>query len=329
VQKNDLPADKLEIHDFTFGQRMWKWHDEYLDYVENQLNIKIIRSHRTQTNEFYASIKDKGYPTDEKPWCCNVYKTKALNAVIGEAKSKDCVLIIGATKTEEGEQLFRQQGKLINSELHYAAPFATGVDADLTDMIANFDLKLNPVYKKLEQYLCPGCPLYKSPDYVMMKNLDLDLWIRWMVIIGRAQYNNTQLQDDTLNNQLLQMIGDGIDAKQHGTYEDLAADLPNCVQPARETIRVGDEYGWNEVDDAKLSKSGELDAPRDNWFEHEEYGIPYNRLLAECAAVKADVAEKGYDAHMENTIQKAKEEAAKQEADEDNNVDPEQSEETS
>ena len=293
----------IKVIDFSFGQRMWRWHDDYLNYIEEKLGVTIIRGDRDSMDKFKEDIKEKGYPTEDKPWCCNIYKRKALKDLVSDETS---VVIFGITKNEEGNQIFRERGVLVDFDLHYAAPFATGIDKDITDIIQKSEVELNPAYKRVNQYLCPGCPYYHSPDYVMLKEHDLDLWIRWVTTLGRAQYNAKQLQDGILNAQLLRMIGDGVDARDNGKYMDMAMDLPDCPQPVRDTIRVGDDYGWDEKEDAKLPDSGYLDKPRDRWFEHEDYSKSFYTLGSDCAKVQASIEEKGYDKHMEDSIAEAR-----------------------
>lgn len=296
---------ELRIIDFSFGQRMWRWHDEYLDYIEEQLGLKgrIERTSRNSQDEFKEGIVNKGYPSENKMWCCNIYKRRAISEV---TKGKETsVLILGVAK-EEGVQLYRERGKFIDFGINYVAPFAAGVDEDLTHQIEKFDVKLNPLYKRSNQYLCPGCPGYKSPDFVALKEHDLDLWIRWIVTAGKAQHNKEFLDSGALNTLLLNMIGDGIDPREHGKYEDKAQELPNCPQPTRNTIRPGDNYGFDPEADKNLSDTSQLDKPREVWFEHEPYSKAYHELGEECAAVAKSIEEKGMEQHLADSVEQAK-----------------------
>jgi 3'-phosphoadenosine 5'-phosphosulfate sulfotransferase (PAPS reductase)/FAD synthetase len=301
----NVPKDKLRVIDFSFGQRMWRWHDEYLDYVEQTLEAPglIERLPRDSMEEFKDGIVHKGYPTENKRWCCNIYKRRAIDIV--KKEERNCVLIVGACK-EDGVQFYRDKGSFTDTGIDYAAPFATGVDEDLTAQINKAGVQLNPLYKVMDQYLCPGCSAYKSPDFVFLKKHDLDLWIRWMVTFGKAQHNKEYINDGTFNEQILTMIGDGIDPRSHGAYEKDAQELPECSQPIRNTIRFGDGYGFDPEADAKLSETGRLDTPREVWFEHEDYSKAYSALVKECEEVSESVKEKGMEKHLEESVARAK-----------------------
>lgn len=304
IQNGCDPKDLIVI-DFTFGQRMWRWHEDYLDYISKELGITIQKSGTDDINKFKESIKEQGYPTEEKPYCCNVYKSRAISKNIKDPEN--ALIIFGSTKTEDGVQTVRTKGKLITTNITYLAPFAADTPSKIIEVIDKSGISLNPLYKRLDSYLCPGCPYYKSPDYVMLKEEDLDLWIRWIVYMGRAQHHSESLKEGYLNKQLLRMIGDGIDARKTGTYADKALDFPECPQPMRDTIREGDDYGWDAEADKKLPDSGYIDKPRENWFEHEDFSKAYYALGEECNRVQEAINEQGYDAYMEKTVARAKE----------------------
>lgn len=303
--QNGIKPESLLIIDFSFGQRMWKWHRDYLNYVEEKLGVTVLSSGISETSKFTDSIKEKGFPSENTPFCCNIYKPKALTHNIQD--KENALILFGGTKTEDGEQLLRTKGKLINTDLKYIAPFAADSPDKTMEVIQESDVELNPLYKRTDSYLCPGCPMYKSPDYTMLREIDLDLWIRWTLYMGRAQHNSEAMREGYLNDQLLRMIGDGIEPRKHGKFADFAQEIPNCVQPVRRQVRAGDNYGWSEEEDKDLPESDRLDQIREQWWENEEFSKAYTALTDECTQVQSSIEKLGLDEHLKQSVKKAKE----------------------
>lgn len=306
---NGIPPERITVLGWNFGQRMWHDYHEYMAYISETLGVIIYEGGSNKREDFQSRIASKGFPEEEKLWCCNSYKRKALLDEVG-TENGDSVLLLGVTKNEDGEQVYRTTGEFIDSSIHYAAPFAVETDQAITNEIEKAGIKLHPIYQNLQQLLCPGCSGYRSPDFVFLKNYDLDLWIRWMVTVGRAQYCKEYVESGQFNSRLLQMIGDGIDPREFGPYRDYAQELVDVPQPQRETIREGDNYGYDAEVDAKLPSSGRIDIPRENWFQHEEYSRSYIQLEEECKIAKEDIEAVGQEEHMRKVMEKAKEAAA-------------------
>jgi len=313
-KKNNLD---FEVYDFSFGQRVWNHYYTYLEYVEKELNITVINSNGNKLDAFKSGIRSKGFPTQAKLWCCNQFKRQCLLEAAGDTKKDRTLLIVGSCKQDNGVQTHRMAGEFIDSGIHYLAPFCSSIDNELTEIISEYNVKLNPVYQFTDQYLCPGCPAYSSPDFVFLKNYDQDLYIRWIMYIGNGQHCRDYIDSGDLNVQLLSMLGDSIDPRIEGAYKAQALPLDVVQQPIRDTIRRGDNYGFDKEKDAELPLSEQLDIPREKWFAYESYTDGYIALQDECTQVRQKIEEMGYDEYLSETINRAKQEAAEQQSIED------------
>jgi len=293
---------------------MWKWQEDYLKYVEKELKIKITKDDNKLVG-FIDHLNKYGFPTEDKLWCCNSYKRKALLNAAG-ADHSNTILLTGITKNSEGQQLYRTKGEFTDSGISYAAPFAVQMDKAITEEIKKVGVKLNPIYQLLDQCLCPGCPAYSSSDMVFLKNHDLDLWTRWILYVGQGQHHREFVESGGLNTQLLRMIGEGMVPTEFGKYREDALPLPDVKQPRRDSIRVGDNYGWDKEEDAKLPIEEKLDVAREPWFEYEEYSNSYKAIEKQCADIHERIEKIGLENHMKKVIEKAKKIVAEQEKEE-------------
>lgn len=271
-----IDTSKMIVVDTFFGQRLWRWHDEYLSYVENTLDIKIQRS-TDKTDRWYKEIKERGWPSRENPWCCNRLRSEGIRSLFTD-NSERTVIVWGQPSTQDGKSIYRQRGIMPDTSVHYAAPFYNQPDSTLNAIIQTNGVLLNPLYKITDLYLCPGCPRYDRPDFVFLKKHDLDLWIRWMVYFGKSQWCKEYVESEKFDTVALSMIGDGIEPREYGTHRDFAQELPDCPQPVREEVREGDNYGWDPEEDAKLDPDGRLDRPRGNWWREVGTSEAYKKM---------------------------------------------------
>jgi len=265
--ENGVDRKKLIVVDSNFGLRQWRWHRDYLDYIEKQLKL-TIHTGPDRRKEWENELTKIGYPTNARPWCCIRFRNESLrNVALNNSPGGDdvenwCTILGFPRSPDTGKPVYRFIGEK-DDGTHYCAPFWNKDDSTLTAVIEESGLALNPLYQVSDRYLCPGCPGYTRPDYVFMKNHDEDLWIRWMVYFGKS-WKCTEYFEREFNDQALALIGDKIEPREFGQYRQYALPLPDCPQPERVSVRFGDDYGWEEDDDPM---DGRIDAPREKWYE--------------------------------------------------------------
>lgn len=305
--QNGIDQMKLTIVDTFFGQRLWRWHDDYLRYVEKTLGVDILQS-QDRLEEWLEEIKKRGYPTKEVPWCCNWLRMGSIEAQFTENPFQS-VVVWGTPKQPDGAVLYRERGVILGSGVSYAAPFNKQTDLALTKTIQSSGVNLNPLYKVTDMYLCPGCPRYSRPDFVFLKEHDLDLWIRWMIYFGKSQFCG-QYVDEHFNDTALDLIGDGIDPREYGKHREYASDLPECPQPMRNVVRAGDNYGWNPEEDKKLPAEDRLDKPRDAWWDEVGYSDVFIKMKGETETYHRERGDAPLEDWLKVKIQEAKQVAA-------------------
>ena len=302
-----VDMSRVIIVDTFFGQRLWRWHFDYLAYVENTLGVKVTKS-EDRFEEWVAMIKDRGWPSKEQPWCCNRLRNGALKAHYIKDPINS-VIVWGQSDGSNNKPVYRQRGIMPDTSVNYAAPFYKQQDESLTAVIENLGVKLNPLYQITDLYLCPGCPRYNRPDFVFLKNHDLDLWIRWMVYFGKSQWNKEYLESDAFNDRGLELVGDNIEPREYGQYRKYAQSLPDCPQPDRDTIRKGDHYGWDLEVDKKLDIEGRLDRPRGAWWEEVGTSEAFRAMEDEVKAQKDERGDMPLEEWLTIKITEAKEQA--------------------
>jgi hypothetical protein len=302
-----IPMSKTVIVDTFFGQRLWRWHDEYIHYIENALGVTVQKS-EDKVERWYQEIKERGWPSKENPWCCNKLRSEGLRSLFTDSP-ENTVIVWGQALSPEGKPIYRQRGKMPDTGVHYAAPFCTQPDTSLTAMIESNGIKLNPLYNVTDLYLCPGCPRYERPDFVFLKEHDLDLWIRWVIYFGKSQWCREYVETEKFDEIALSFIGDGIEAREFGNYRDYAQELPECVQPDRVEIREGDDYGWDPDADAKLPPKGRLDRPRGNWWKEVGTSEAYKQMKVDVKKYHEDRGDMSLDEWLKIRIKGAKDAA--------------------
>jgi hypothetical protein len=308
---SQVDMEKVIVVDTFFGQRIWRWHEDYLDYVERTLEVKIQRS-ENKMDRWYKEIKERGWPSRENPWCCNRLRSEGIRTLFTD-NAEDTVIIWGQPANSDGKSIYRQRGIMPDTSVHYAAPFYNQSDETLGAVISATGVLLNPLYKVTDLYLCPGCPRYERPDFVFLKQHDLDLWIRWVIYFGKSQWCKEYVETEKFDETALTLIGDGIEPREYGTYKDFAQDLPDCPQPIREEVREGDDYGWDPDEDAKLDPDGRLDKPRGDWWKEVGTSEAYKAQQEEVAKYHAERGDMPLDDWLAVKVQEAKKAAAEEE----------------
>lgn len=302
---SQVDMSKTVIVDTFFGQRLWRWHNDYMSYVEETLKVKVERS-SDKTDRWFKEIKERGWPSRENPWCCNKLRSEGLRTLFTD-NAEGTVIVWGQPVGPEGKAVYRQRGIMPDTNVHYAAPFHNQKDDALTAVIGSTGVLLNPLYKVTDLYLCPGCPRYERPDFVFLKEHDLDLWIRWVIYFGKSQWCKDYVETETFDEIALSLIGDGIEPREYGTYRDLAQELPDCPQPLREEVREGDNYGWDPEADAKLDPDKRLDKPRGNWWKEVGTSEAYKKMKVDVEQYHKDRGDMPLEDWLTIKIKEAKE----------------------
>jgi hypothetical protein len=303
---NNCDKEKIVAFDTNFGQRMWRWHDDYLTYLEGQLSIQIKRA-EDRCQDWKDEIKRRGYPTHEQPWCCNTFRYNSYKRRYTE-NPENTVVIFGFGANPPSELSFRQMGRL-DDGAYYAAPFFDKDDKEVLHFSMALGIMLNPLYSVTDQYICPGCPMYGRPDAVFLKEHDLDLWIRWMIYFGRAQFCKEYVDSGAFGKQAIELIGDGAQARETGKYAEFALYLLDCPQPKRQQIREGDDYGWDPEKDAKLPQEGRYDISRGRWWVDVGHSANFKKMMEETERAKAARGDMPLDQYMEIAVAEAKRKA--------------------
>lgn len=305
-KSNNIDFSKAVFVDLNFGQRMWRWHDDYLTYLEGHMEIEITRAPDLK-DAWLADIKEQGYPSKEKLWCCNSYKKKVLSSFYTE-NPENTIIVMGAFN-QEGVPPLRHVGKLVEENVHYAAPLLDLNEDGIVAYVGSAGIMLNPLYQITDKYFCPLCPQYSRPDYSFIKEHDLDLWVRWMVYFGRSQFCRDYVDLGKFATQAVDFIAESIDPRREGKYSQFALELPECRQPSRQEVREGDDYGWDKEADAQLSPETRLDAPRGKWWIEKGHSDFFTKQEAEMKKHHEDRGDMPLDEWMAIKIAEAKEAA--------------------
>lgn len=305
-KNNGVDMSKVIFVDTNFGPRNWRWHDDYLVYLEGQFGVEIVRD-SSHCDEWLQDIKTQGYPSKEKPWCCNQYRKAAISKHYTEDPEKTVVFI--PSVQQEGLPQMRPYGKVIEDGVHFVAPFMSLTEDAIVEFVAKTGIKLNPLYQITDKYLCPLCCQYSRPDFAFVKQHDLDLWIRWMIYFGRAQFCREYLDGGKFAAQAVELICESIEPRLEGKYRKYALSLPDCPQPDRQEVREGDDYGWDPDKDKNLDPETRLDKPRGKWWLEKGHSDFFKKQQAEIEAYHKERGDMPLDQWLEIQVAKAKEAA--------------------
>ena len=301
-KQNKIPKSKVHAIDYSAGLRMWHTHEDYKKYVGETLGYPIEMA-RNKVDWFLASIENEGYPLRQNPKLFDELILTAIEEVEGPNK----VVVWGwhfGDSSPLSADVFLHPSSAIASVVPLAHMQADAFVSFLTDA----HVLLNPIYSYLDQYLIPGHPYYTRADFAFLREYDPDLWIRWLITIGRARMAPNYIELGHLNTVLLNFIAEGIDPHEYGELRELASEPPDPVQPVHRTVRAGD-YDDNNPDEASPILTKEPPA----WWRDVDYSEGFKELMEETERVKKAKEESGLDekAWLKEAVRRAMEEERK------------------
>ena len=228
IKAKEAPSARVVMLYAHPGTVQFPWTKAYLEYVAEKLDVDLIDVSPRSDENFIGRITAQGYPTPDNLWCESKVVLPAIEKYMKDHGFFDesVLMLLGAERSENS--FYRRIGRFEDS-YHYFCPFLSFADDDMFNYLEENmpeGIGLHPMYKHLTMIACPGCPLYKPPDFAFIKedSETFPLWLKWLEYFGYSKRNKAFRYGGKFDAQLRALICESIDVRAHTPFAELAMD---------------------------------------------------------------------------------------------------------
>jgi 3'-phosphoadenosine 5'-phosphosulfate sulfotransferase (PAPS reductase)/FAD synthetase len=169
--------------------------DEYLDYLERKLEIKIIRllhpkfnSREELQKEFERKLEKYGYPGRMNNWCNTMFKIEQFKKTRTEIIQNNGIVAMG-TRADESSRRAKMRDRGIWNKMPFIFPIFNFSDDDVRNSLNAENIKLHYLYETENRLSCTCCYQQTKKAWARMRRYYPDEWQKALRYYGIAMRN--------------------------------------------------------------------------------------------------------------------------------------------